>query len=73
MSLNSDYMMRILTRQRHQELMAEAANDRLILIARQDGTSWWRHLIRGAREASILVGGRRHRLAGRLLADSRGG
>ncbi len=45
MSLNNDYITRILVDQRQQELRAEAANNRLARIAQGDRTPWWLRLL----------------------------
>jgi len=44
MSLNHDYPTQILIRQRHQELLAEAAAERLAKLARGDRATWWSRL-----------------------------
>ena len=41
MNIN-DYTLSILTEQRRQDFMAEAANDRLARLATADRTPWWR-------------------------------
>ncbi|HEX8488098.1 MAG TPA: hypothetical protein VF642_06105 [Propionibacteriaceae bacterium] len=47
MSLNNDYTIQLWSQQRHQELMAAAANDRLASIAMSGrGPRWWRHSAR---------------------------
>lgn len=47
MSLNNDYVVQILARERQQEFQAEAARDRLVRIARGNRVPWWRRLLRG--------------------------
>ena len=42
----NDYSISILTEQRRQDFMAEAANDRLARIATAGRPSWWRRLAR---------------------------
>ena len=44
--MNNDYSISILTEQRRQDFMAEAANDRLARIATSGRPSWWRRLAR---------------------------
>jgi hypothetical protein len=48
-SLNNDYMVQILVRQRHRELLSEAANHRLARAARADRDPWWRRRLLGSR------------------------
>jgi hypothetical protein len=51
--MNTDYSMSILIEQRRQDLMAEAANDRLAKLATADRTPWWRrvgHILTPARQ-----------------------
>ena len=43
MNIN-DYTLSILTEQRRQDFMAEAANDRLVKLATADRTPWWRRV-----------------------------
>jgi hypothetical protein len=54
MNMNSDFTLTILAEQRHAELMAEAAQDRLAKLAREGRTPTWRRLLdqlhRGAEE-----------------------
>jgi hypothetical protein len=57
MSLNNDYTLLILTRQRHQELMAAAAQDRLARIALSGHQPWWRRRPRGRGAGRRLVAG----------------
>lgn len=45
MSLNNDYITRILVDQRQREFRAEAANDRLARIAQGDRAPWWLRLL----------------------------
>ena len=40
----NDYSISILTEQRRQDLLAEAANERLAKLATADRTSWWHRL-----------------------------
>ena len=42
MSLNNDYTTQLWWQQHHQELMAVAANDRLVRIALSGRPPWWR-------------------------------
>jgi len=42
--MNNDYSMSILIEQRRQDLMAEAANERLAKLATADRTPWWRRV-----------------------------
>lgn len=42
MSLYNDYNLSIVARQRHSELLAVAANDRLARIALSGREPWWR-------------------------------
>lgn len=53
MSLNNDYTVQALTRQRHQELMAAAAKDRLARMVPNHRQPWWR------RRSGKTPGGRR--------------
>jgi hypothetical protein len=39
--MNNDFSIAILAEQRRQDLVAEAANDRLARIATADRASWW--------------------------------
>jgi hypothetical protein len=55
----NDYSMTILTEQRRQDLMAEAANERLAKLATADRTPWWR------RAGHALVPSRQHVLTPR--------
>ena len=41
MNIN-DYTLSIITEQRRQDFMAEAANHRLVKLATADRTPWWR-------------------------------
>ena len=43
--LNSDYAIQLLARQRHQELLDAAANERLARIALGGRQPWWRRLL----------------------------
>ena len=40
----NDYSISILAKQRRQDFMAEAANDRLAHLATANRTSWWRRV-----------------------------
>ena len=60
--LNSDYAIQMLAHQHHQELLDEAANERLARIALSGRQPWWRRLL--ARRATS----RRPRIA--LPGDS---
>lgn len=64
--MNTDYSFSILLRQRHQELAAEVAADRLArLAARSSGrTPWWRRLAPGR----LLGPGRAHGLTAHRVA-----
>ena len=42
----NDYSISIITEQRRQDLMAEAAHDRLARLATAGRPSWWRRLAR---------------------------
>ena len=42
--MNNDYLFSIIAKQRRQDFMAEAANDRLAHLATADRTPWWRRV-----------------------------
>ena len=44
--MTNDYAFSIIAEQHRQDLMAEAANDRLVRIATAGRPSWWRQLAR---------------------------
>jgi hypothetical protein len=42
--MNTDYSFSIISEQHRQDLIAEAANDRLVKLATADRTPWWRRV-----------------------------
>ena len=42
--MNNDYLFSIIAEQRRQDLIAEAANNRLAHLATADRTPWWRRV-----------------------------
>ena len=77
MSVNHDYTIHVLAHQRHQELTAAAARDRLASIALSQRQPWWRRLsLRAAtsrRFAAVSPDGRDQRSGSQCLLDPLGG
>ncbi len=42
--MNNDYLFSIIAKQRRQDFIAEAANDRLARLATANRTPWWRRV-----------------------------
>ena len=42
--MNNDYLFSIIAKQRRQDLIAEAANNRLARLAAANRTPWWRRV-----------------------------
>ena len=53
MNLTSDYFTQVLIQQRHQELLATAASDRLARLALSGRQRWWRRLMARAAGARV--------------------
>ena len=69
MSLHNDYLINILVKQQHAELLERAAQDRLARELPGRSAPWWRRLVEGRRQPrQSRLGRGATRRAGRLPA-----
>jgi hypothetical protein len=54
MSIMNEYTIQLLAQQRHAELIAEAANDRLVRIARSGRPSWRQRILGGVNRTGAV-------------------
>ena len=54
MSIMNDYAFRLLAQQRHDDFAAEAANDRLVRIARSGRPNWRQRILGGVNRTGAV-------------------